>query len=307
LAGRSPTEPALAGVLCVLATPFEADGSLDEASLGRLVEHVLGQGVDGVVCLGLASESYKLTDRERRRVVARVTATVAQRVPVVVGVDHNGAEAAAARCREATELGADAVMAYPPSFVRPEPDGVAAFYVTLAGAAAVPVVVQDAPTWTGVALPVELLLAIQSRAPNVRYVKVEAPPAADKIARLADAGLHAVGGYGALHLPEEVNAGIVATLPGCALAGLYRDLWRRVLAGDADGLWALHADALPLLAFQIGSLDLFVAVQKLVLARAGVIASARVREPATPLTSRAVAWLDLLLARTRLDRYLEEH
>jgi dihydrodipicolinate synthase/N-acetylneuraminate lyase len=108
-------------------------------------------------------------------------------------------------------------------------------------------------------------------------------------------------------LPEEVNAGIVATLPGCALAGLYRDLWRRVLAGDADGLWALHADALPLLAFQIGSLDLFVAVQKLVLARAGVIASARVREPATPLTSRAVAWLDLLLARTRLDRYLEEH
>jgi hypothetical protein len=44
-----------------------------------------------------------------------------------------------------------------------------------------------------------------------------------------------------------------------------------------------------------------------VLARAGVIASARVREPATPLTSRAVAWLDLLLARTRLDRYLEEH
>ena len=53
----------LQGILSVLCTPFQEDGSIDKKSLKRLVEHNLSWGVDGLVCFGLASEIYKLSDR----------------------------------------------------------------------------------------------------------------------------------------------------------------------------------------------------------------------------------------------------
>ena len=134
-------------------------------------------------------------------------------------------------------------------------------------------------------------------------MKVEAPPAADKIAALAAKGFGVLSGYGVLHLPEEVHAGAIAAMPGCALPGLYRDLWQLADEGDEEALWRLHAQALPLLSFQMSSLDVIVGVQKLLLARAGVIDSSYLRRPGRPLTPRQVEWLDVLLHRCDLGRY----
>lgn len=295
------TSPALAGVLSVLCTPFTEDASVDEESLRRLIEHNLAAGVHGIVCFGLAGEAYKLTDEERRRVLRIAIDTVDGAVPVVAGTEHSGLEAAAQRSVEAQDAGADAVMMYPPTFVKPGPAEVADYYRAAAEAVEVPVIVQDAPAWTGVPLPVDLLASIRREAPGVRYVKVEAPPTAVKVDSLRSHGFDAIGGYGALHLAEELASGIVAFMPGCALPALYVRLWELHQHHDAEKVWSLFAAVLPLLTFQLSSLDTFVSVQKLLLHRLGVQTSTRMRGPGASLRAGQVRWLDEVLSRIPVE------
>ena len=74
------------GVLAVLCTPFMPDESLDYDSLRRLTDHVLDEGAHAVVCLGLASETNRLSEEEKRLVVETVVAQVGDRVPVISGL-----------------------------------------------------------------------------------------------------------------------------------------------------------------------------------------------------------------------------
>lgn len=295
---------ALQGVLSVLCTPFHDDGSLDEQSLRRLVEHNLAWGVAGLVCFGLAGEVYKLTDDERRRVLRLTLDVVDGAVPVIAGTEHNGVEGAVARSHEAAGAGASALMLYPPSFVKPDRDGVVEYYAAVGAVVDVPIIIQDAPAWTGVSLPVDVLATLHGDVANVGYVKVEAPPTPPKIRALTDAGVPVIGGYGALHLAEELTCALSAVMPGCAAPGLYTALWRTHQAHDPDGVWSIFQQALPLLAFQMSSLDVFVAVQKLLLHRMDVIASPHLRRPGKQLSPEQLRWLDQLIVRTDFGDYL---
>ena len=50
----------LAGVLPALISPLHADGTVDEAGVERLVEHVIGGGVTGLLALGSTGETASL-------------------------------------------------------------------------------------------------------------------------------------------------------------------------------------------------------------------------------------------------------
>ena len=113
-----------------------------------------------------------------------------------------------------------------------------------------------------------------------------------------------LGGYGALHLFEELAQGITGTMPGCSLPGLYHDLWQLHSSGRQAECWELFTRALPLLSFQLGSLDLYVTVQKTLLTRIGVLSSARLRRPGVTMTPGQIEWLDFLMERTGMDSYL---
>src|SRR5438067_10294070 len=74
----------LAGVFPVMATPFDEDGALDVAGLGRLVAFELDAGAHGLTILGNMGEVFKLSEDERATVTAGVIDAVAGRAPVVV-------------------------------------------------------------------------------------------------------------------------------------------------------------------------------------------------------------------------------
>jgi 2-keto-3-deoxy-L-arabinonate dehydratase len=300
----SSLENKLSGVLSVICTPFDDSGDVDKESINRLVDHQLAWGVDGIVVFGLAGELYKLTDDDRRQVLSTVFKRVGSTVPVVVGTEHTGTEGAIARSREAADMGASALMLYPPTFVKPDGEGVVDYFVSVGTSVELPIIVQDAPQWTGVPLSVELLTKIVSDSPNVRLVKVEAPPASAKIRALRRRGFDVIGGFGALHLIEDLRAGVQAIMPGCALPGLYRDLWSSHQHGNFEQLWGDFARVLPLLSFQMSSLDVFVAVQKQLLHQMGVLSSAAMRRPGAQLDSESLKWLDEIVDRTEVGRYL---
>ena len=290
----------ISGVLPVLAVPFNKDGSLDLESIPRLVEHCISNKANGVVIFGLASELYKLNDYERIQILEKVISSVNSRVPVIVGTEHSGTVAAVARSIEAEKLGASALMLYPPTFIKPDEANVLSYFKAVGSAVKIPIIIQDAPAWTGVPLPVSLLSRIIKEQPNVCYIKLESPPIGDKAKLLKSEGFKIIAGYGAIHLMEDLTAGIDGFMPGCSLPGIFVEINDLFKSGNVEKARTLYQIVLPLLTFQLTSLDTFIEIQKLLLKHLQIFSTSYCREPHIPISSERIDYLNLLLAEIGL-------
>ena len=290
----------ISGVLPVLAVPFNKDGSLDLESIPRLVEHCINNKAYGVVIFGLASELYKLNDSERIQILEKVISSVNSRVPVIVGTEHSGTVAAVARSIEAEKLGASALMLYPPTFIKPDEANVLSYFKAVGSAVKIPIIIQDAPAWTGVPLPVSLLSRIIKEQPNVCYIKLESPPIGDKAKLLKSEGFKIIAGYGAIHLMEDLTAGIDGFMPGCSLPGIFVEINDLFKSGNVEKARTLYQIVLPLLTFQLTSLDTFIEIQKLLLKHLQIFTTSYCREPHIPISSERIEYLNVLLAEIGL-------
>ena len=140
----------VSGVLVALATPLNGDGSVDEPSITRLVEHVLAGGVHGLLPLGSTGEGAALDEAARRRVLSAVVEAGAGRVPVICGVAQASVASVRTEIESAARLGADAVLVAPPFYYPMDQASVLAFYRRIAEAAPVPILVYNIPQFTKV-------------------------------------------------------------------------------------------------------------------------------------------------------------
>jgi 2-keto-3-deoxy-L-arabinonate dehydratase len=283
-----------AGVFPILCTTFAEDGALDLESQQRLVDHLLEAGAHGLGLFGNASEGYALTGAERVSILKLVRNQVDGRIPLVVSTGHTGTDAAAEMSREARDLGADALMVLPPYYVKTDGDGLMFYFDAISRASGVPIMVQDAPLMTQVALPPALLARMAREIEQVRLVKLEAPPTAPKVSAVAAASdIIVFGGLNGQFFIEEVERGSRGVMPGSDMIPMFVDVWNRLAAGDRTGAWRAFTRALPLVRFELQP-GLGVSAMKHNLAAAGVIRSARVRHPTASLDARGLAELDFL-------------
>jgi 4-hydroxy-tetrahydrodipicolinate synthase len=272
----------IAGLVPIVATPFDAHGHLDEDSLRREVEFLIGAGVDGVTVFGVAGEFYALSDAERGRGVRFAVEQAAGRVPVIAGTGHTGTDVAVALSREAEKAGAAAVMLIMPFFVRPDAAGAYAYCAAVARAVRVPIMVQDQPHTTGVTLPVPLLVRMARELAGVRLAKIETPAPVAKIAELVQAAgdaLTVLGGTAGVHLLEEVRAGSQGTMPAALMPQVYRAIWDAARAGEWARAGRLFSRYFPLIRLT-NQPGLGPSLVKSLLHWAGIIDTTHVRGPA---------------------------
>src|SRR5437879_5694148 len=108
----------LRGVFPILNSTFDEDGGLDLESQANLVRHLLRQGAHGLGLFGNASEGYALSDAERTTLLRLVRETAGPGVPLIASTGHSGTQLAAELGRKAQDLGADALMVLPPSYMK---------------------------------------------------------------------------------------------------------------------------------------------------------------------------------------------
>ena len=142
----------LEGIWPALATPLNADETVDRAALRRLVRRVLDGGVHGVVVLGSAGEFAALADDAKSAAIETVVAEVAGQVPVIAGTGEPGTRRAVETTRTAARLGADAAMVVPPYYYGQPPDAVLRHYRALIELAGLPIVLYNIPGCTKVML-----------------------------------------------------------------------------------------------------------------------------------------------------------
>jgi 4-hydroxy-tetrahydrodipicolinate synthase len=287
---------ALAGVYPILATTFTDDGELDLSSQIRLVDHLLDQGAHGLGLFGNASEGYALTDSERRELLSLIVRHVNGHVPLVVSTGQSSTNAAVEASREAEGEGASALMIMPPFVVRTDGEGLLRYYAAISAAVRIPIMVQDAPLMTQVAMPPALLARMAREIENVRYVKVEAPPTAPKVTevlRASEGKLTVFGGLNCQFLYEELERGALGAMPNSDIAGVYVRIWDEFRAGNKAEAWRVFVHALPMMRFGLQP-GLGVAAAKHNLKVAGVIRSSAVRHPTGSLSAESITELDFL-------------
>lgn len=299
------------GVYIIAATPFRDDGALDLDGVPRLVDFYLGHGVHGITILGMMGEANKLTAEETEAFAGRVLACVNRRVPVVVGVSAPALVNLVGLSKTVMTAGAAGVMVAPTLGLKGD-DQLVAYMETVATALGpdIPIVYQDYPQSTGVALPIAVWHRLVAALPSLVMLKHEDCPALAKLSRIrADEkapGRRRVSilvGNGGLYYPQELQRGADGAMTGFAFPEMLVGVYDRHRAGDAQAAEDLYDLYLPFVRYEQQP-GYGLAVRKEVLRRRGAMASAKARYPAPILTGDDLAEIDRLLAR--LERRLRD-
>ncbi|MEM1045783.1 MAG: dihydrodipicolinate synthase family protein [Pseudomonadota bacterium] len=299
------------GVYIISATPFAEDGSIDTASADRLVEFYIERGVTGMTILGMMGEAHKLAPDESTMFLQHVLKRVADRIPVVVGVSSAGLDNLMRLAETAMQAGAAGVMVAPPGGLTTD-DRLHAYYGAVCDGLGpdIPLVYQDFPLSTQVALSASVFARMVADFPQLVMLKHEDWPGLAKLTAIRQAesrdGARRVSilvGNGGLYLPQELARGADGAMTGFAYPEMLVDVVSLFQAGSEDEAETLFDAYLPLVRHEQQP-GFGLAVRKEILRRRGVIASAKTRAPGPKLSETDRTELTGLM--TRLKRRLGE-
>jgi len=159
------------GTGVAVITPFKNDSSIDFASLGKVLNHVISGGVNYIVSLGTTGESVTLSSDEKRAIVSYTLEVVDRRVPVVVGIGGNNTQEIMNCIRDSDLSDIDAVLSVSPCYSKPNQKGIYLHYKAIAQSCPVPVILYNVPGRTGSNMTAETCLQLARDCENIIGVK----------------------------------------------------------------------------------------------------------------------------------------
>ena len=158
------------GCATAIATPMNADGSINYEEFGKLIDYQIENGIDGLVICGTTGESATMTDEEHREVIRFGIERVNHRVPVIAGAGSNDTAYAIELSKEAEKMGADALLQVTPYYNKTSQRGLVKHFTTIADNVNIPIVLYNVPSRTGVNIGVDAYIEM-SKHPNITAVK----------------------------------------------------------------------------------------------------------------------------------------
>ena len=147
-----------------MVTPLTDPSTLDKPGLERLIEHLIGGGVNGIFILGTTGEGPSHSYALRRELIERTVAQVQQRVPVLVGVTDTAADEAVNVAKFSHQAKADAVVLAPPSYFKPRQAELLRYFREMARRFPLPLFLYNIPSQTGVGIePMTVAGALEER------------------------------------------------------------------------------------------------------------------------------------------------
>ena len=154
-----------------MVTPFDDNGAVDFAALGKLVHHVSDGGVDYLVALGTTAETPTLNFDEKNGIIACVRQNNKRSLPLVVGVGGNDTQHVIDDMSRLDLAGAAAVLSVTPYYNRPSQRGLYEHFKAIAAAAPAPVLLYNVPSRTGVNMTADTTLRLAHEVKNICGIK----------------------------------------------------------------------------------------------------------------------------------------
>lgn len=172
----------LAGSMVALVTPMEADGAVNYADLGRLVEFHIHAGTQALVIAGTTGESATLVHDEHIELVAAACELASGRIPIVAGTGSNSTVQTLRLSRAVDALPVAAFLVVTPYYNKPTQEGMYRHFCTVADAVSQPLILYNVPGRTGVDLHSSTVIRLSAHG-NIASVK-DATAELDRVATL---------------------------------------------------------------------------------------------------------------------------
>jgi 4-hydroxy-tetrahydrodipicolinate synthase len=232
-----------------LVTPFRGDGSLDEATLRRLVRRQIDAGINFLVPCGTTGESPTLTRAEHLRVVGITLEEAAGKTPVLAGAGGYNTHEVIELAQEIERMGANGILSVTPYYNKPTQEGLFQHYSAIASAIRLPIVVYSVQGRTGVNVE-PATLARLAKIPNIVAVK----EASGNIGQMANViqevppEFNVLSGDDAITIPLIAlgGRGIISVVSNEIPAEMTQ-LAQACLRGDFDAARAIQRRFLPLM------------------------------------------------------------
>jgi 4-hydroxy-tetrahydrodipicolinate synthase len=220
-----------------MVTPFQENGSLDEATLRKLVRRQIEQGIDFLVPCGTTGESPTLNRDEHLRVVAITIEESAGKVPVLAGAGGNNTHEVVELARECQKLGANGILSVTPYYNKATQEGLCQHYKAIAASVSIPIILYSVQGRTGVNIEpstvvrlaeIENIVGIKEASGNITQIAEIVNRVPDKFIVLSgdDAmtlPVISLGGRGIVSVVSNQIPGAMSELARLANGGNFED------------------------------------------------------------------------------------
>lgn len=159
------------GTGVAMVTPFHKQGTIDFTALERLIEHLIGGGVNYLVVQGTTAETATLTREEMNALADFVVEINNKRVPLVLGLGGNNTQEVINKIRISSLEGYDAILSVTPYYNKPQQRGLYLHYKNIATVSPVPIIMYNVPSRTSVNMKPEITLQLANEFDNIIGIK----------------------------------------------------------------------------------------------------------------------------------------
>ena len=284
-----------------MVTPFQADGSLDETALRKLVSRQIDAGIHFLVPCGTTGESPTLTHAEHLRVVEITVEEAAGEIPVLAGCGGYNTAELVCLAKQLESLGADGLLSVTPYYNKPTPEGLYRHYEAIAAATKLPIILYSVSSRTARNItPAELVRLAEI--PTVVGLK-EASGLIGQMAQIcqqAPSDFAVLSGDDSVTLPLMSLGGVgIISVVGNQIPGEMAQLCNLALAGDFAGALAVHRKYHALM--EVNFCETSPGPVKYAMARMGLCQEVY-RLPMVPIAAESKAKVDKALSAVGLIR-----
>ncbi|HEV2292696.1 MAG TPA: dihydrodipicolinate synthase family protein [Tepidisphaeraceae bacterium] len=158
------------GVVVPMVTPFTPAGAIDEDAIARIVDHLIKFRLAGIFPLGTTGESMSIHPDDRRKVVAATVKRAGGRATVYAGIASTCFRESVEAADAYAHLGAAAAVAHIPSYYPLNDDEIESYFLRLADAGKLPLVLYNMPATTHHSIPLDAIDRLRQH-PNIVAIK----------------------------------------------------------------------------------------------------------------------------------------
>jgi 4-hydroxy-tetrahydrodipicolinate synthase len=234
----NPKSNPYCGVVVPMISPFTPAGSIDEAAAKRIVDVLANGGVGGIFPLGTTGEAASIPTDEKRKLVAVTVKHTDNRAMVYAGIAGNCFRDSVDAAIAYRDLGAKAAVAHVPSYYPLTDHEIEAYFMRLADAVPLPLVLYNIPVTTHHSIPLDVVDRLRKHQ-NIVAIK----DSANDKQRVTDL-LALTGGRGgfpvllgcSVWFSHGLKLGAVGTIPSGAhlVPDLYQAMYVAAMADQWD-------------------------------------------------------------------------
>ena len=235
------TEKEIKGVIVPILTPLKSDETVDVASLRRLVNYLIDNGVHGIWVSGTTGEFANLSDSERLASMDVVVDEVNGRVPIIGNVSGASTKISIDLALEVREMGMDGIAVTPPYYYPCAQDEILDHYRHISTRVGAPLWVYNIPQTvkTAVAPGVVATLAAEGAVVGVKDSSGAGELLAELNIRCEQGDISLLRFLGtAFRITTARSVGVQGVIPGIAnlIPAAASAGWEAGEAGDAIGV-----------------------------------------------------------------------